>query len=49
VTQHQTVAYGVAERLVELTPGVLVGPELVVGLSGYLQSLCYVGDSDEVL
>ena len=49
VSQRQTVAYGVTERLVELTPGILVGPELLVGHGGYLQPLCYVGDSDEIL
>ena len=38
-----------AERLVELTPGVLVGPELLASLGEYLQPLRYVGDSDAVL
>ena len=38
-----------AKWLVELTPGVLVGPELLVGLGGYLQPLRYVEDSDKVL
>jgi len=39
VSQRQTVVYGVTELLVELTPDVLVGPELLVGLRGYLQPL----------
>jgi len=34
VSQRQTVAYGVVECLVKLTPGVLARPELFVGLGG---------------
>ena len=49
MAQCQTVAFGVVERLVELTPGVLVGPKLLVSLGEYLQPLRYVGNNDEVL
>ena len=49
MSQRQTVTYGVAKRLVELAPDVLVRPQLLVILCGYLQSLRYVGDGDQVL
>ena len=37
------------KRLVELTPDILVRSQLLVDLCGYLQSLRYVVDSDQVL
>jgi len=49
VSECQAVTYGVAIRLVELAPHVLVRPQPLVSFRGHLQSLRYVGNNDQLL